>query len=84
MFQIRFKPTVEKDIRRLASSVLDRVIQRLRGLAQDPFPKGMTKLSDSENLYRIRIGDYRIIYGVDVTEQTITIHYVRHRRDAYR
>ena len=53
-------------------------------LAMDPFPRGTAKLIGAENLYRIRVGNYRIIYSVDDQAKTIFVHYVRHRREVYR
>src|SRR5437870_8906715 len=44
----------------------------------------MSKLSGAERLYKIRVGDYRIVYEVDTAALQVTIHYVRHRREAYR
>ena len=42
------------------------------------------KLEGSEGLYRLRVGDYRIVYGVNISTKQVLIHYVRHRRDVYR
>lgn len=49
-----------------------------------PLPVQSIKLSGLENLYRLRIGDYRIIYEVDEADELVTIHYIRHRKDVYR
>jgi mRNA interferase RelE/StbE len=59
-------------------------MERMDGLARDPFPRGTVKLIGAENLYRIRVGNYRIIYSVDNPAKLIFVHYVRHRREAYR
>jgi mRNA interferase RelE/StbE len=83
-YEIAFKPSVEKDFRTLPSSLLVRVMKRIEGLADEPFPTGTTKLSGAERLYRLRVSDYRVVYEVDVPSRTITIHYVRHRREVYR
>ena len=48
------------------------------------FPYNSVKLSGTDDLYRIRVGDYRVIYGVDHNLKLIVIHYIRHRRDVYR
>ncbi len=83
-YSIRFKRSVEKDLRRLPPTTLSRVMQRIEALGSEPFPRGAAKLSDTKNFHRVRVGDYRIIYAVDSPTYSITIHYVRHRRDAYR
>ena len=47
-------------------------------------PRQAVKLAGGEAWYRVRVGDYRIIYGVDTRARQITVHYIRHRRDVYR
>ncbi|MCD6335971.1 MAG: type II toxin-antitoxin system RelE/ParE family toxin [Candidatus Latescibacteria bacterium] len=59
-------------------------MKRIKRLKTDPFPRGVTKLSGTERLYRIRMGDYRIVYEVDTQAKQVIIHYVRHRREVYR
>ena len=83
-FNIVFKPSVEKDLRSIPKSVLGRVIKRMEVLENDPFPRHAIKLGGAEQLYRLRIGDYRVVYGVDSESKQIVIHYIRHRREVYR
>ncbi|MCC7352857.1 MAG: type II toxin-antitoxin system RelE/ParE family toxin [Anaerolineae bacterium] len=83
-YSIRFKPSVEKDLRVLPKSVVARVLARIEALRSEPLPQQAIKLSGSERLYRIRVGDYRIVYEVDTDIREVTIHYVRHRREVYR
>lgn len=83
-FEIVFKPAVHKDLRRLPKAAIARIMARIESLAVDPLPPRVVKLSNAERLYRIRVGDYRIVYEVDAEAKLITIHYVRHRRDVYR
>jgi mRNA interferase RelE/StbE len=83
-YSIIFKPSVEKDLRPLSKSLVGRVIEHIEGLRADPFPRQAIKLSGAERLYRIRVGNYRIVYEVDAMAEQIIIHYVRHRREAYR
>ena len=59
-------------------------MEKIEALAGDPFPSGAVKLTDSESLYRIRVGDYRVVYGIDAKARSIYIHYIRHRKEAYR
>ena len=66
-FRIEWKKSTRKDLRKLPSSVVDRVVKAVEQLSQNPFPHGVEKLSGSEHAYRIRLGDYRIIYEI-VTE----------------
>ena len=83
-YNVEFKPSVHKDFRRLPKSVVERVMKRIEKLQADPFPHGVTKLEGVERLYRIVVGDYRIVYEVDTQARQVTILYVRHRRDVYR
>ena len=78
------KPSVEKDLRSLPKSTNVRVMKVIDGLTNDPFPRQTVKLEGGEELYRIRVGDYRVIYGVDRGAKLVTIHHVRHRREVYR
>ena len=59
-------------------------MQRVQALAGNPFPPGVIKLAAAEQLYRVRVGNYRIVYEVNATTTHITVHYIRHRREVYR
>ena len=83
-YKLRLKTSVDKDLANLPKNVVTRALQRFESLKQQPFPRQATKLEGSEGLYRLRVGDYRIIYGVDVDAKEVVIHYVRHRREVYR
>ena len=82
--RVLLKPSVEKDLRPLPKSVVARIIKRIGDLGDDPFPDQSIKLAGTEQLYRIRIGDYRVVYGVDKATRQVIVHYVRHRREVYR
>jgi len=83
-YRVVFRPSVEKDLRSLPREVIARVFKRVEALKDDPFPRQSTKLAGAEQLYRLRIGDYRVIYGIDKEARQVIVHYVRHRRDVYR
>lgn len=83
-FSIEFKPSVEKDFRRLPKLAAERAFKRIESLQNEPFPHGVEKLEGAEKLYRLRVGDYRIIYQLEPQARRITVLYVRHRRDVYR
>ncbi len=61
-----------------------RVVAAIRALAEQPRPSGTRKLAGSEQAYRIRVGDYRVVYTVDDQERIVSVDRVRHRREAYR
>jgi len=83
-FSIVLRPSVEKDLRPLPSDVVVRIIERVESLAVEPFPRQAIKLGGAEHVYRVRVGDYRVIYEVDTRAHQIIIHHVRHRSEAYR
>ncbi|MDQ1328864.1 MAG: mRNA interferase RelE/StbE [Candidatus Poribacteria bacterium] len=83
-YNVDFKPSVEKDFKALPKKIISRIMKKIEELANNPFPRNVIKLSSTEYLYRIPVGVYRIIYEVDTHNRKILIHYVRHRREAYR
>jgi mRNA interferase RelE/StbE len=83
-YSIVFKPSVEKDLRSIPTSVIARLIKKIEVLRSNPYPHQSIKLSSAERLYRLRVGDYRIVYGVDDKAKQIIVQYVRHRREIYR
>jgi len=83
-YKLRIKPAFEKDLRKLPKAIVQRVLQRLEDLPGNPFPHQHIKLSGTERLYRIRLGDYRIVYEVDEEALEITVHSIGQRQDAYR
>jgi mRNA interferase RelE/StbE len=83
-YQVVLKPSVEKDLRSLPKSVIQRALNEIEALGEDPFPRQSLKLEGGEGLYRVRVGDYRLVYGVDKVKKTVLVHYVRHRREVYR
>ncbi|MBI2265580.1 MAG: type II toxin-antitoxin system RelE/ParE family toxin [Armatimonadetes bacterium] len=82
-YKVILRSSVEKDLRKLSKALLPRIIERLERLQSDPFPHQVSKLSSAECLYRVPVGDYRIVYEVDTEAGQVTVHYVRHRREVY-
>ncbi len=83
-YELRWKSSAEKDLRKLDPQLLPRIIDATASLAKERFPSQSRKLHGTEHQYRLRIGDYRVIYEVDEVAKVIVVHHVRHRRDAYR
>ena len=83
-YSLSFKPSVEKDIQSIPRSIVSRILDRIDRLPAHPNPTHSTKLQGAERLYRLRVGDYRIVYEVDREAEQIIVHYVRHRREVYR
>jgi len=84
MYALLVGRSAERDLRRLSSAVFERVNERILALREDPRPQGVRKLVGALEGWRIRVGDYRVLYRVDDDAQTVTIVRVRHRRDVYR
>jgi mRNA interferase RelE/StbE len=83
-YRIEFSPTAERQFKKLPKEVQARLKHRIDILAENPFPRGVKKLSAEEDLYRLRIGDYRIIYQVQGKALLILILKLWHRKNVYR
>lgn len=83
-YQISFRRSAEKDLRKLDANTQQRVLNAVESLSKDPRPDGCRKLQAASDAFRIRVGDYRVIYSVDNQVLIVAIDRVRHRRDAYR
>ena len=83
-YELRFKASVQKDLNRLPPQARQRCLTHVDGLRYLPRPPRAAKLEGAERTYRIRVGSYRVVYQVDDAAGTVTVVYVRHRRDAYR
>ena len=83
-YSVVLKPSVEKDFRSLPKSTLVRIMKQIERLANEPLPRQSVKLEGLDDFYRIRVGDYRVVYKVDRSAKSVIINYVRHRRDVYR
>ncbi|RLJ00215.1 MAG: type II toxin-antitoxin system RelE/ParE family toxin [Candidatus Aenigmatarchaeota archaeon] len=83
-YEIRWKRSAERDLRNIDPQQIPRIIRAIESLAGNPFPPQYRKLRGSEQNYRIRVGNYRVIYQVDTRTRIVTIYHVRHRREAYR
>jgi mRNA interferase RelE/StbE len=83
-YLIAYTPTARKQIKDLDRSTLERIMRKIGLLADVPRPAGCSKLSGHASLWRIRVGDYRIVYDVDDERQRIEVTVVAHRRESYR
>ena len=84
MYEVYLERAAERDLRRLSEETFHRIVPSIRALAEDPRPPGCRKLTGSDNDWRIRIGDYRVIYEIDESEKAVRVFRIRHRREAYR
>ncbi|MBI4337558.1 MAG: type II toxin-antitoxin system RelE/ParE family toxin [Chloroflexi bacterium] len=84
VYEVYVERAAQRDLRRLPPEEFQRVVAVIRALAENPRPPGCRKLSGSENDWRLRIGDRRVLYEVDDSAQAVRVMRVRHRREAYR
>jgi len=83
-YSITFAKSARKELESLDAIFVDRILSKIESLAFDPRPKGSRKLKGEENLWRIRVGNYRVVYYVKDKEKIVDIVEVRHRKDVYR
>lgn len=83
-YQVRINKSAKKELNNLPSHVLDRIIPTIKSLEEHPFPSGSKKLKGIEAKYwRVRIGDYRVIYEVNKGVKIIHVIRIAHRKDVY-
>lgn len=82
-YKLIFRKSVAKDLRKIPNQDVERILSRIHSLADDPRPLGSEKLSGEEK-YRVRQGDYRILYTVNDIEVCVVVVKVGHRREVYR
>ncbi len=83
-YSISFKPSASNDIESLPVRISQNILIDIEKLKYNPRPIGCRKIVGSRNDWRIRIGDYRVLYEVDDTAQRIRIFRIKHRKEAYR
>ncbi|TMA06569.1 MAG: type II toxin-antitoxin system RelE/ParE family toxin [Deltaproteobacteria bacterium] len=84
MYEVLLERSAERDLKALSAEIFHRVIPRIRDLANSPRPSGCHKIIGSKNDWRIRIGDYRVIYEIDDKKRVVKVMRIRHRREVYR
>ena len=84
MYEIEFRPRAFRQLQALPRAVQRRVLNRIERLGEDPRPRGVRKLTGADRTYRIRIGDYRVIYDILDRKLVVLVLRVAHRREAYR
>jgi len=83
-YELHIERHAEKDLTKLEKTLFLQIVSRIKALANNPHPQGSRKITGSQSDWRLRVGDYRVIYSIDSTTKTIRIMLVKHRREAYR
>jgi len=81
-YSVSILPRAQKDLGRVSSPAFERICGAIRALGENPRPPGCRKLINREG-WRIRVSDYRVIYGIDDGASTVVVLHVGHRRDVY-
>ena len=84
LFEVTWRTSAERGLRKLPRDVLVRIIALAEALALDQRPQGAVKLAGTENTWRIRSGDYRLVYSISGSTLTVEVVKVAHRREVYR
>jgi mRNA interferase RelE/StbE len=82
-YKVFIRRRAQKELAQLPDAAYRRAKSAIRRLAKNPRPHGCQKLSGRDG-WRIRVGDYRVIYEIDDAQQTVTVLHIGHRRDVYR
>ncbi|MEK9149974.1 MAG: type II toxin-antitoxin system RelE/ParE family toxin [Candidatus Desantisbacteria bacterium] len=82
MYRIRYESSVRKELDSIPDRYYQRVEEAIMALGLEPRPFGVKKIRPDD--WRIRVGDYRILYEIDDKRKMVTIYRVKHRKDAYR
>lgn len=83
-YVLRIEPAAQRDLRRLDEKIVKRILDRCARLERDPRHPGAQKLSGYDVQWRVRVGDYRILYEIHDRAREIRVFRVAHRREAYR
>lgn len=83
-YSIEYTTSAVKEFKALETALQKRISEKILSLAENPLPAGVRKLQGMENHFRIRIGEYRVIYRIDGKRVIVVIVRIGHRRDVYR
>jgi mRNA interferase RelE/StbE len=83
-YQLEFTTSALRELRSLDPQIQRRIAARTTALCDDPFPPGIKKLQGPPDHFRLRVGDYRVIYRVDGRRVVVVIVRIEHRREVYR
>ena len=82
-YAVEVKPAARKELEALPDSVLLRVVRKLESLGHTPRPAGCKKLKGYEDHWRVRVGDWRVLYIIDDTAPLVSVTRIAHRREVY-
>ncbi len=83
-YSLSARRSFEKALQKLPAETVQLIVERTRQLAENPLGPNTKKLRGAKQLYRLRVGDYRVIYSVDTKGHIIVLMLVGHRKDVYK
>ena len=83
-YRVVFTRSARKELEKLPPTVADRIVAMSERLTSEPRSVGARKLRGASDLWRVRVGDYRVVYAINDAENIVDVSVVRHRKDAYR
>jgi len=82
-YAVEVKPSTRKELEALPDHVLSRVVRKLEALGDSPRPAGCRKLKGHKDQWRIRVGDWRVVYIIDDAAKLVSVTRIAHRREVY-
>ncbi len=82
-YSVEFKPSALKELQRLPATLIERIFPKIENRAVEPRPAGCKKLKGGQQEWRVRVGDYRIVYVIDDAKLRVSVTRVRHRREVF-
>jgi len=82
-YRVVFTSSAERELKKLPPQVIARILSRIETLSSNPRPAGCKKLQGGDREWRIRVGDYRVVYAIDDPKLLVEVTRVRHRKDVY-
>lgn len=84
MYTVELRPSARRELLKLPRPDQRRLIRAMDALADNPRPRGIKKLAGPDDLYRIRVGDYRVVYTIQDDRLIVLVVRIGHRKDVYR
>ena len=84
LYEIVFTRSARKELEILNYKIVLQILKKIENLSLNPRPSGSKKLKGEKDLWRVRVGDYRVIYSIDDSEKLVDVSVIRHRKDVYR
>jgi mRNA interferase RelE/StbE len=82
-YDVALTSSAERELKKLSGQLVARIMPRLENLASNPRPSGCKKLRGGDHEWRIRVGDYRVVYTIDDAELRVEVTRIRHRSEVY-